>query len=474
VRSARASAKLPPSRLSIIPQGGTQGQPGLSPSSEGDPAEAGRSRGLRGGSERSRGEPGLVRRNFVLNVLDGAVFAFGLSFAARTAVLPLFVQKLGGGNLAVGLLPVLWTLGFHLPQLAIAHHAGQAVRKKSLVLKTGLVQRLPWLLLAAVTFLWLGELPPTAALTLFFALYALAAVGGSLNLPGWFDLVAEVTPVRLRGRLFAVRTVFGSLLGVAGGWVVAEVLARFTGLDGFAVLFGLAFAAMMVSFGFVAALREERAPGAVTPPRRRYGDFLRRLPEILRKEKNFRRFLVADALLITATMADAFYTVYAFERFGLSEAAVGGFVVVLMASGAVGALLFGWLADRIGHRLNLALAAGATLVACAAAVWAPTPEAYLVAFAGSALALGLPVISRLPLIAELCGEAERPTYVALTNTLTAPFALAGLLGGFLANRYGYEAVFAVAAAVSLAAVGWLLLLVREPRQSVSPTSPSAP
>src|SRR5690606_14815346 len=89
-----------------------------------------------------------VRRNFVLNVLDGAVFAFGLSFAARTTVLPLFVQHLGGGNLAVGLLPVLWTLGFHLPQLAIAHHAGQVASKKGLVLRTGLVQRLPWLLLA--------------------------------------------------------------------------------------------------------------------------------------------------------------------------------------------------------------------------------------------------------------------------------------------------------------------------------------
>src|SRR5690606_23050661 len=99
-----------------------------------------------------------VRRNFVLNVVDGAVFAFGMTLAARTTVLPLFVKHLGGGNLAVGLLPVLWTVGFNFPQLAIAHHAGQAASKKRLVLQTGLAQRLPWLLLAVATFFWLGRM----------------------------------------------------------------------------------------------------------------------------------------------------------------------------------------------------------------------------------------------------------------------------------------------------------------------------
>ena len=464
MRSPRLQAGLPPSHLPIA---FAQVQAGLFPSVEGDRS---RGRGQRGGSEREQGEQtgnhvgNHVRRNFALNVADGALFAFALSFAARTTVLPLFVQKLGGGNLAVGLLPVLWTLGFNFPQLAIAHHAGRVVSRKRLVLQTGLGQRLPWLLLAAATLLWLGSAPAGWGLAVFFALYTLAAVGGSLNLPGWFDLTAALTPVRLRGRLFAVRAVLGSALGVAGGWVVAGVLARFASTDGFALLFALAFLVMMASYGVLALLKEEPVPGAPLPRRGRYGAFLRRLPEILKSDRNYRRYLVADALLITATMADAFYAVNAFRRFGLPEAAAGRFTVVLMASGAVGGLLFGALADRVGHRLNLVLAAAATLVACGAAAWAPTPGAYLVAFAGSALALGLPAISRLPILAELCSEAERPTYVALTNTLTAPFALSGLLGGWLADRYGYDAVFVVAAGAALAAAVWLLAFVREPRR----------
>jgi MFS family permease len=75
----------------------------------------------------------------------------------------------------------------------------------------------------------------------------------------------------------------------------------------------------------------------------------------------------------------------------------------------------------------------------------------------------LQTISRLTIIAELCRERERPTYVALTNMITSPFVLAGLAAGWAADRFGYEVIFIAAASVALAAALWLLALVRDPR-----------
>ena len=40
--------------------------------------------------------PGSVRRNFVLNLLDGAFFAFGMSLVSRSTVLPILVKRIGG------------------------------------------------------------------------------------------------------------------------------------------------------------------------------------------------------------------------------------------------------------------------------------------------------------------------------------------------------------------------------------------
>ncbi len=406
----------------------------------------------------------IVRRNFVLNVFDGAVFTFGLAFAARSTVLPVFVKNAGGGSIAVSLIPVLWVLGFNIPQIVIANYAGRVSPKKPLLLRTALVQRLPWLLLAIATFTMIEGLAPAIALPLFFVLFALAAVGGSVNLPVWFDVVSKITPVRLRGRMFALRTVVGGLLGILAGWIVERILAAWTFPHSFGLLFGLAFGSMMISYVFLNLLVE--GDRVVPKERVRYRAYLKSLPDILRRERNFRNFLIGESLLIAATMVEAFFVVDAIESLSLADRYAGLFTVVVMSSMVVGTLVFGYMADRWGHRMNLVLASAWMIVACAAALLADSVAVYGVAFVASALTLGLRTISRLPIIAELCREEDRPTFVALSNVLTAPFVLAGVVGGWLANVYGYDVVFAGAGLLSLAACAWFGLMVDEPRGDV--------
>jgi MFS family permease len=407
-----------------------------------------------------------VRWNFTLNVLDGAFYSFGLSFASAATVLPVFVQRLGGSDVAVGMIPVVWALGLNLPQLLIANHAQQVRSKKRLLLTTALIQRLPWLLLAVGTLLFVRGASPSFGLALFFTAFALAAVGGSLNMPVWFDFVAKVTPVRMRGRLFAVRAVVGSVLGIVGGLGVTWVLGAVAYPLNFGLLFAMAFAAMMVSYVALVLLREGER---VVPHRRvEYGLFLRLLPRILRHNQNYRNFLVGDALLVTAGVASAFFTVDALARFGLPESHAGRFTIVMAAASVVAGPLFGYLGDRYGHRLNLFLGAVTTVLTSLLALFAPSAAVYTLVFVLAACTLVLRSISRLPIVAELCVEAERPTYVALSNVLTAPFALAGVLAGWAAGRFGYDVVFVGTAAVGAVAAYWMLERVREPRAEPVP------
>jgi hypothetical protein len=189
----------------------------------------------------------VLKWNFAANVCDGAIFSLALSFVSQQTVLPVFVKKMGGNNIAVGLIPVLWTAGFNFPQIFIANFAQRFDRKKNFVLFTALAQRLPWLLLAALSF-FLEAVNSKTGLLLFFTVFTLAAVAGSINLPAWFDLVAKITPVNMRGRLFATRMLLGAVLGVFGGWVVMQVLKALAYPKSFACLFMLAFGAMMVSY----------------------------------------------------------------------------------------------------------------------------------------------------------------------------------------------------------------------------------
>jgi MFS family permease len=70
----------------------------------------------------------------------------------------------------------------------------------------------------------------------------------------------------------------------------------------------------------------------------------------------------------------------------------------------------------------------------------------------------------LPIIAELSAENNRQTYIALTNMITSPFSLSGIIGGWIANHYGYNYIFIISMVCALSASIWLIAMVKEPRK----------
>lgn len=400
-----------------------------------------------------------VRWNFVANVMDGALFSFALSFVSVHTILPVLVKNIGGGNVAVGMIPVVWIVGFNVPQVLVAHRVQRQAFKKSLLLRTAMVQRVPWLLLALVMLLAVDHLAVDLSLALFFAVFAMAAVGGSLNLPVWFDLIAKLTPVTLRGRLFGTRMLLGSLFGVIGGWASALVLGAFAYPGSYAVLFGLAFAAMMISYVCLLCLREtepsersEQLPVSVAT-----------LVTTLRTQKAFRTFLIGDSLLTISTMGTAFYAVAGIQRFALSNASAGAFTMVMMATGMGASVLLGVAADRFGHKINLLIAAGAVLCGSLGALAAPSVELYMAVFVCAAVALTAAQVSRLPFLAELVHETDRPRLIAVANLVTSPWSLSWIAAGWLADAHGFTPVFIAAGFFAALSLLWNALMLAEPR-----------
>jgi predicted MFS family arabinose efflux permease len=68
---------------------------------------------------------------------------------------------------------------------------------------------------------------------------------------------------------------------------------------------------------------------------------------------------------------------------------------------------------------------------------------------------------------EFASPAERPSYIGLSNTLTAPSTiLAPLFGGWLADTFGYSTTFSVSILGGILAVMVFLMLVRNPKQQM--------
>ena len=299
-------------------------------------------------------EAGLARRNVRHNAValgaDFALFLVGLAFASQSTILPAFAAHLGAPNVVIGAIPAVMTLGWFLPSLFAAGHTESLARKLPFVMRFTLWERVPFLALALIAFFVATPAPAVALAALLLVLLIVTGTGGVL-MPAWMDIVSRAIPTTLRGRFFGVANVLGSAGGLVGSVGTAYFLARVPAPASYGICFLCAALCMGLSYVALALVREP-ATAAIVPPQPMRA-YLRRIPALLARDRNLSWFLVARAFASIGTMAGGFYTVYALRAWEAPAWWVATFTSVLLAGQIAGNLVFGFLADRAGHRLVL-------------------------------------------------------------------------------------------------------------------------
>ena len=400
------------------------------------------------------------RRNFLLNVAEGALWVAGASFMSAQTVLPALITRLGGGNIGVGAVGVILWVGLFLPQIFAARYSQALPWKKPWAIGFGAAQRVVVLLIAIVIIVW-GESSPGAALVLFLVLYTANQVILGITTPGWFDLLAKLTPLKKRGRLTGIRNSIAGCLAFLCGLLLTWLLSSQQFPLSYGIAFLCAFLLQAASIVVQTRLVEEQPSPAL--PRLPVGDYLSRLPRVFDENPEFKAFIGTSVVLIVASMPVSFFTIYALDRFQADESAVGQFTLAIVAAQVVSALANGFVADRFGNRIVLICAAIAMLCASAAALLAPSLAWFMVVFLFVGINLGSELMARYNIAIEYGPVEQRSTYIGLMNTILAPFYLAGLLGGLISNAFGYHTLFIIGIAASLVGTGLLVWRVRDPR-----------
>jgi MFS family permease len=413
-------------------------------------------------------DPGIARhfrRNFFANGLDMVSWLLGMSFMSISAIMPVYVRHLTESPLIFGLIPALTDFGWFAPQLFLAPYVERLPRKYPWVMALGAIERVPYLVLPVVVIA-VATLPSNSAIVIFMILWTWKAVGSGFVASPWQEMLAKVIPVSNRGRFFGLANLTGQLLGVGGSALAVAILATMPYPYNYALSFAVGALGIWASYGFIALTREPARPAATHSQRinREYG---RRLRMILRRDVNYRTYLISRWLAYFGSMAAGFIAVYAVEQFHLPDSVAAIYTGILYAASVVGYGVGGTLGDRLGHRRVMQLAGALWIAALGAMLVVTLTQATWLLYIVFAL-LGASnagaVVSDFNLAMEFGPEAERPTYVGLARTSTGPALLiAPLLGGLIAQSIGYPALFATSL---FFAVGGLYLLsrrVKEPR-----------
>jgi MFS family permease len=371
------------------------------------------------------------RWNFNLGVLDFSFFWMGATFASAATILPLFVSKLTASPWAIGLVAVIAQGGWYIPQLLSANLVERLPRKKPVLVNLGFFsERLPfWLLVVAAL---VAAEAPSLALVLFLLGWAWHNLGAGIIAPAWQDLVARCFPVEKRGRFLGTASFIGSAAGAIGAVLSTFILQTVPYPSSFAWVFGIAAALILLSWVFLALVREPVQ--AATAPRQTTAGYFGALPALLHGDGNFRRFLAARVLLAVGNLGSGFLAVAAVQQWQVTDATVGLYTGAMLAGQTVATLFFGLLADRVGHMASLKLGGVAFCLAFALAWLAPWADAFILVFVLLGIGGAAVLVSGILVVMEFSAPDRRPTYVGIANTCVgAAGVLAPLAGAALAS-----------------------------------------
>lgn len=407
-----------------------------------------------------------LRYNITVGLLDGGMFGIALGFASFGTILPLFVASMTDSATLIGLVPAIHAAGWLLPQLFTANYTARLRRYKQTVLLATIHERIPFLGFALVAFL-LPKIGLQAGLILTFLFLIWQGLGGGFTANPWTSLISKIIPSESRGTFFGTQAALANL-AISGAAIGAGYLLHlFYAPLNFMICFLIASLFFTLSWFFLALTREPADHEKIIEENPL--PFWHGAGRILRRDKNFNWFLAARILSQFATMGFPFYIVYALRRFQMDEVTAGYLTATLTIAQTVANAGMGWLGDRVGHRLMLIVGAASALLSSLFAWFAPSLAWFFPIFGLAGFANVSIWTNGMTMTVDFSDETERPFYIGLAQTLTAPATiLAPIIGGRIADTQGFVSTFGWSVLLSIVMMSILIFLVKEPRKKPHP------
>ena len=407
-----------------------------------------------------------LRHNAFVNIMDGALFGFGvMGLASYVTIIPLFLSYLTESTALIGFAAALFHIGWQVPQLLTSGYVAGLSRYKPTVLAMTMIERLPFFGLAIVA-LALPAIGSDAALILTLILLGVQSLGGGFTGTAWQSMISKIMPAHILGSFFGIQSAAVNLFGAGGALLASVILERLAYPGSFVLLFAVAGVSLMISFLFLAQTFEPKSAPRDVVGGLGWRGFGLRLRGILRADRNFRWFLAARSLTSLSLTAISFYTIFGIRRFDMSPEFVGSLTSVLLLANMLTSAVIGWVGERWGLRRVLILANVLTVLAIAIALTAEDTRWFYLVFALTGMVNASQWSTIMTITVQFCSVAERPFYIGMANSLIAPVTVfAPIIGGWLVDAASFELSFGVFALAGVLSILVFLGPMQDPPQA---------
>lgn len=401
-------------------------------------------------------------RNYLGHYLHGMLGMTGFRLVNAPTFLPAYLHQISGSNSIVGLGLALQQAGGIVSPIFGASRIEHLTRVMPTAIWVGGVARLAVLGIALAGWLLAGPANVAAVLFLItvFGLF-MGAQRVVFNI-----LLAKVIPISRRGRLQAWRNATGGLIAaglayLAGRYFIGPNLFG----NGYSTTFVFAFLLTSSGLWALQLLMNEPEPPTTREPAR-FRDRLRDFPRLITEDRAYAYFLLVQMLTTSARIATPFYILYVAASIEMTGKMLGLLSLAFLGADTLTNLIWGYLGDKRGFRVVLLFSiftwAGATvLLMNVHQVWA-----MFLAFCGLGAAMSGYMMSAQTMILEYGGRDDLPMRIAISASAESITGTLGLLlGGAVADLFGYDLVFGLSLGFLTAALLLLVFAVKEPRDA---------
>lgn len=406
--------------------------------------------------------------NFAMGLLHGIFYNGGIAFSNVSTVLPVFLDNFTTSKILIGLssslMGPLGGVGSALPQLITAHKIESRTKKKPFLVGAIIVRALCWGVLTLITYFFALSQPGVVVFLLFFLLTVFTFMGGVASIP-FFDIWGKAIPSNLRGRFFGYRQLGGGLMAIGAGWIVKSILSnnsiKFP--DNYSLLFLLCFIFISISYLALGSVKEPISEVYERPLT--FRAFLQKNFRVLKSDHNFRRFIIVQIIIGSASLAMPFYVLYARNILKMELGMVGIFLSVQMAGGMLSNIIWAHLSDFKGNKLIIVFTAliGFFIPLLALIIPASHSALFILVFAASGVFINGRSVGSTNFLLDIAPAKDRPTYISLKGTLALPIVIFPLIGGIITQYFSYETLFKI---TGLLAMGGFIssCTLKEPRR----------
>jgi len=395
-----------------------------------------------------------VPGNFLLLLVARTASKLADRLANPKTSLTWILQALGAPTLFGPLIVTIRESGALLPQVLLAAHIRRFARRKWAWVLGSLLQAGAIIGCALTTQTLRGTVAGLAMLGCI-VLFSLSRAIGSIAAK---DILGRTMPKGQRGQLTGWASSASGLIAIGVG---LGLLRPSEGEDSILLYTGfLLGAALLWAVAAGVHARVVEFPGETEDPGEVWADTRQRLG-LLRRERDFRRFVIIRALAVGSGLSAPLIVGLAHNRLGGAALWLGIFIVADGIAGMVASPLWGRLADRSSRdvlRLAMALTAALLVMIGAMGIFELPASVDRVAFPALFFCLGIAHsgvrLGRKTYLVDMAEGNRRTDYVATSNTV---IGLLLLFAGAATSALSLLSIpLALAALAACAATGAVL------------------